>query len=249
MKAGFAASLREELRDWTRRNERLLLLLSMLSLVVAFFGFLLTSTIKILPGDLMVLVNIGAVVFASLIILSVAAKGLVPIVISILGVVLIHNAIILPLSDIPEGGEAILRGQKVIWTFYSSMTVEVAGVMHFSLGISMVIFAMIIAHRPSTLFARNRPVPEEDEWSKYPHWNDNAVLADGRSEQTVPIKNMMTEQDRHLLWRYEFVLASIYGSLHLVRPEGMVPRDSTMLLRDSETGRLFGKARFGGFFF
>jgi hypothetical protein len=248
MKAGRSASLSKELLDLTARNQRLLLVLSMVSLVVAFFGFLLTSTIKILPGDLMILVNIGALVSAGFIILSVATKGPVPIIVSILGIVLLHNAIILPLYQISEGGEEILRGHKVIWISYSSMTVEVAGVMHFFLGISMVVFAMIIAHRPSTLFARNRPVPEEDEWSKYPHWNDNAVLADGRSEQAVPIRNMMTEQDRHLLWRYEFVLASIYGSLHLVRPEGMVPRDSTMLLRDRGTGRLYGKARFGGFF-
>lgn len=220
----------------------------MMSLVVSFFGFLLTSTIQIFPDDLITAVNIVGIVSAAFVILSVASKGLVPIVISILGIVLIHNSIILPLYATPEIGDPILRGQKVVGIFESNITVQVAGAMHFFLGACMVIFATIIGYRPSTLFARNRPMSEEDEWAKYPRWHDNAVLADGRSEQAVPIKNMMTVQDRHLLWRYEFVLASIYGSLHLVRPEGMVPKESTALLRDKATGRLFGKGKYGGFF-
>jgi hypothetical protein len=248
MKSGFSASSLARLLGWTERNQRRTLALSIMSLVVSLFGFLFTSTIQVIPADLKTAVNIVGLVSAIFIILSVATKGIVPVVISILGIVLIHNSIILPLYATPEVGDPILRGQRVVGIFESTVTVQVAGAMHFLLGASMVVFARLIAYRPSTLFARNRPVSEEEEWSKYPRWHDNAVLADGRTERAVPIRNMMTDQDRHLLWRYEFILASIYGSLHLVRPDGMVPKDSTELLRDKGTGRLYGKAKYGGFF-
>ena len=120
--------------------------------------------------------------------------------------------------------------------------------MNFFLGLGMVAFSIIIAYRPSILFARNRPESLEDEWSKYPVWHDNALLADGRQEPSVPVKSLMTDQDRYLLWRYEYVLADIYGTPHLVRPEGLVPKDSTRIFRDRDTGRVMGKARYSGFF-
>jgi hypothetical protein len=58
----------------------------------------------------------------------------------------------------------------------------------------------------------------------------------------------MSDQDRYLLWRYEYVLADIYCTPHLVRPEGLVPKDSTRIFRDRDTGRVMGKARYSGFF-
>jgi hypothetical protein len=120
--------------------------------------------------------------------------------------------------------------------------------MHFFLGVAMVAFSIIIAYRPSLLFTRNRPESLESEWSKYQVWHDNALLADGRPERSVPVKNLMTDQDRYLLWRYEYILADIYGTPHLVRPGGLVPKDSTRIFRDKESGRMIGKARYTGFF-
>jgi hypothetical protein len=120
--------------------------------------------------------------------------------------------------------------------------------MHFFLGVMMVALGMIIAYRPSLLFARNRPESLETEWSKYPMWHDNTLLADGRTERSVPVKSLMTDQDRYLLWRYEYVLADIYGTPHLVEPDGMVPKDSTRIFRDKDSGRVIGKARYTGFF-
>lgn len=225
----------------------MLLLANILSLVVLFFGFLLASTIKLLPSDSVMFVHIGSLVSGVIIMLSVGPKGIVPIVISLLGVVLIHDAIVLSLNSTPLKGEAMVGGQVIAWTL-SDQIILTAGVTHFFLGLGMVVFGTIIAHRPSMLYTKNRPPSVDEEWSKYPLWQDNSILADGRTEQVVPVKAMMTEQERHLLWRYEYVLASIYGSLHLVKPEGMVPKDSTTLLREKSSGRIIGKARFTGFF-
>ena len=70
-----------------------------------------------------------------------------------------------------------------------------------------------------------------------PLWRDNTLLADGRTEYSIPIKSLMTDQDRYILWRYEYILANIYGTPHLVRPEGFVPKSSTSIYRESRKWR------------
>jgi hypothetical protein len=50
------------------------------------------------------------------------------------------------------------------------------------------------------------------------------------------------------VWRYEYVLAKIYGTPHLVRPLGLVPKKETEFVRDDETGLLVGKVRHSGYF-
>jgi hypothetical protein len=238
----------DRMLSWSLQYRKGLLGLCVVSLTLLFFAFLTTSVIKVLPGYLLVYMHSEALVTAGFVALSVAPRGLVPVVICILGVVLIHNAIILPLYATPEKGEAIVGGQKFEWTFYSEQAVQVAGMMHFFLGMSMVIFGMIIAHRPSMLFTRNRPKSADEEWSKYPIWQSESVVAVGKTGHAVALKNMLTEQDRRLLWRYEYLLVEIYGTAHLADPEAIVPWDSTKLLREGQSGRLLGKARYAGFF-
>jgi hypothetical protein len=54
---------------------------------------------------------------------------------------------------------------------------------------------MTIAYRPSAVFTRNRPESLENEWSKYPIWQDNALLTNGRMEPSVSVISLMTDQD------------------------------------------------------
>ncbi|MER3407285.1 MAG: hypothetical protein C4292_00160 [Nitrososphaera sp.] len=61
----------------------------------------------------------------------------------------------------------------------------------------------------------------------------------------MPAKSLMDERDRYLMWRYEYVLASIYGVPHLVRPDSLVPRSGTVFIRDKGSGLLVGKAKQG----
>ena len=216
---------------------------------VLFLFFVLTSTISILPAGAFIVVLAATLIPVGLIVLSLIPKGIVPVVISVLGVVLIHNAIILPYYSSPEEVEVVVNGQTLSWTFYSEGTVFVASMMHFSLGVAMTLFATILGYRPSALFARNRPPPADDEWSKYQVWQDaESVFAGGSSEGFVPVKEIMSEVDRRLLWRYESVLAVIHGVPQLVKPDGNVPPDSTELLRDQASGRLLGRAKYAGMF-
>jgi len=211
--------------------------------------FLFTSTFQVFTQEISIGVQIAATALVGFIAMSVAWKGFIPLVICTLGVVLVPYSVMLTYYHPPPDSEDVnLGGTKFTYPFFTP-TVGTAANMHFFLGISMVVLGIIIAYRPSILFARNRPEPLESEWSKYPVWYDNALLAGGGDdERSVPVKNLMTEQDKYLLWRYEYILADIYGTPHLVRPDGLVPKGSTRVFRDKSSGLVVGKAKFSGFF-
>ena len=233
---------------WFQRNKKKLIVMDIVCIVVLFFLHLFPSTFQFFFQENIDAIQIVGIVFASCIALSVIWKGIVPTVICILGVVLVHNSFILPYYSEPQPGEAWLGNVKYTWTLYTPTAVSIGASMNFFLGLSMVILGVIIAYRPSLLFTRNRPDSVDSQWSMYPLWHDNTILADGRTEYSVPVKMLMTDQERYVLWRYEYILASIYGAPHLVRPEGYVPKYSTNIYRDRESGRIIGKARYNGFF-
>lgn len=233
---------------WSTKNQKNLIALNVVSIVSLFVAFLLTYAIQLYQAELLILLLVATFVSAGFIVLSLASKGPIPVVIAMIGIVLAYNAIVSPLYANSAESQTILGRQRIVSVPNATESLQVDRPVHFFLGVTMVIFATIIAHKPSMLFTRNRPPPLEEEWSGYPVWQDNSLLADGRTEQVIPVKDMMTEQDVRLLWRYEYVVASIYGSVHRVRPEGLVPKDSTILLRDKSSGRIFGMPRFTGFF-
>jgi hypothetical protein len=233
---------------WFQSNKSTLIVMDIVCIIVLFFLHLFPLTFQFSFQEYINAIQIVAIVFASCIALSVIWKGIVPTVICILGIVLVHNSLILPYYSEPQPGEAWLGDVKYTWTLYTPTAVSMGASMNFFLGLSMVIFSVIIAYRPSILFTKNRPNSVDSEWLKYPLWHDNTLLADGRTEYSVPIKMLMTDQERYVLWRYEYILANIYGTPHLVRPEGYVPKYSTSIYRDRESGRIIGKARYNGFF-
>jgi hypothetical protein len=233
---------------WFQRNEQRLLAIDIVCVVILFFMHLFTSTFQVFTQEIETAVQIAAIVLVSFIALSVVWKGIVPLIICILGIVLMYDSVILPYYSEPQSEEVTFGETRFTYTLYTPAAVNVAANMHFFLGVGMVALSIIIAYRPSLLFARNRPESLDAEWSKYPVWYDNTLLADGLQERSVPVKSLMTDQDRYLLWRYEYVLADIYGTPHLVRPNGLVPKESTSIFRDKDSGRVIGKARYTGFF-
>jgi hypothetical protein len=237
----------DKMRGWSNRNEKRLITLNIFSVIMLFCGFLLTLTFTLYPSELLISVHLVILASAAFIVLSLVSKGVVPVLVATVGIVLIHNAIVSPLYATAAESQTIMGRQRVVPAI-ATESAQIDRPLHFFLGVSMVIFGTIMANKPSMLFTRNRPPPVEAEWSSYSVWQDNSILADGRTVQVVPVNEIMEGQDLHLLWRYEYVLASIYGSHHLVKPGGMVPKDSTVLIRDKASGKILGKPRFTGFF-
>jgi hypothetical protein len=233
---------------WFQRNGVVLLSTDIVCISVLFVLHFSRSLSRLILQENLIAIQILTILLVSPIALSVVRKGTIPLFIFVLGAVLIHNSMILPYYSQPEPGEASFGGVKFNWTLYTATAVSIGTRMNFLLGISMVVLSIILSYRPSLLFARNRPDSSESEWSKYPLWHDHTLLADGRAEYSIPIKRLLKEEERYLLWRYEYILANIYGEPYLVNPEGHVPKFSTSIYRDKETGRIYGKARYNGFF-
>lgn len=236
-------------REWFRRHEQTLLIVDGVSIALLFLLYFFSTTAGMHPPAVAGFVNAFAIVLVAFVFATVLCKGWVPALICMLGVVLVHNAIILPFypPSVPEFPEEFF-GNRVSPEQSAEVSAMVATGMHFFLGMGMIAFAMIIAYRPGFLFARNRPPPVEDQWSRYPVWYDNIKLVGDHHEPMVPAKSLMEDRDRYLVWRYEYVLANIYGTPHLVRPLGLVPKKETVFVRDEETGLLVGKAKYSGYF-
>jgi hypothetical protein len=252
MAGGFSAPQRKRKAHgkayfWFQKNEQRLIA-DIICITLLFFLHLFTSTFQVFTQEIVIAVQIAATVLVAFITLSVVWRGIVPIIICILGIAMMYDSVLLPYYATPQPGQINFGETKFTWTLYTPMAVSVAANMHFLLGASMVAFSVIIAYRPSLLFTKNRPESLDSEWSKYPVWNDNTILANNLTERSVPVKSLMTDQDRYLLWRYEYVLTDIYGTPHLVRPDGLVPKDSTRIFRDKGSGQVMGKARYAGFF-
>lgn len=242
MAAGLSAPSRKGVYRWFQRNESRLFAIDIVCIVVLFFMHLFMSTLDVLPPQVTSAVQVAAAIPVAFIALSVLWKGVVPLVICTLGIVLMYSAITLPYyqEDSSQFGENARRR-------YNPEAALMETNLHFFLGAAMAALSITIVRRPSILFTRNRPESLDSEWSRYPVWHDNVLLADGHAEPSVSVKSLMTDQDRCLLWRYEYVLASVHGAPHLVSPQGMVPKGSSVL-RDKESGRVMGKARYNGYF-
>ncbi len=233
---------------WFQRNESLLLATSTMCIVLLFFLHFFPQVFQILIQENVLAFQVVTIILVSTIALSVVFKGIVPMIICFFGIILIHNSMILPHYAEPQLVEASIGDVKITWTLYAPTAVSVGADMNFYLGVSMVVLSIIISYRPSLLFTRNRPEPIDSDWQKYPIWHDHTLLANGSTEYSVPIMRLVTDQERYILWRYEYILANIYGTPHLVSPRGYVPKYSTHLYRDKESGRIIGKARYNGFF-
>jgi hypothetical protein len=248
MAAGHPAPKRDAIHDakiWMTRHDTALLIMSASVLAFLFLFHTLGAhnvSLSAIFIDIMVTCLVG------FLFVVIAWKGLVPAIICGLGVVLLHNAIVLPYYPPNEEIQThqLLNERRSVNTIEG--TTGLAITLVFLLGIGMVTMSMIVAHAPKLMFARNRPDERDSPWSKYPIWYDNVRLVGRFSEPLVTARSLMEDRDKYMLWRYEYILARIYGSLHLVKPEGLVPEKSTEFIRDRDSGLLMGVGKYNGYF-
>jgi hypothetical protein len=180
--------------------------------------------------------------------LSLIWRGMVCIVIGILGLLLIYTGIFFPSYEHGVLDDSYPDGKNEKNIINIKQHVFVASQGFFFLGMSMVGLSMIIAYRPDVLYVRNRPKPLETIWESYPIWyNDNIKLLGRNSGPIVDIKSLMTDEEVYLLWRYDYILADVYGTPHLVKSDSHVPKSST-IFRDKKSGKMIGKGRHIGYF-
>jgi hypothetical protein len=193
-------------------------------------------------------IEIMSICLICIIALSLIWRGIVCIVIGILGLSLIYTGIFLPSYPVDVLDDSYPDGENEKNIINIKQPVLVATQGFFFLGMSMVGLSMIIAYRPDVLYVRNRPKPLETIWESYPVWyNDNIKLLGRNSEHIIDIKSLMTDEEVYLLWRYDYILADVYGTPHLVKSDSHVPKSST-IFRDKKSGKMIGKGKYIGYF-
>ena len=230
---------------WFESRQSILLVLAAVSIVLLFVLHLTIVTVQVVPGSIFQKsVIVTSTVLILMIGVSVCWKGMVPIAVCALGLTLLYAGILFPSYVMEMVGEIYYKSSI---GFTTEKSVLNAAHGYFFLGIGMVIFSIIIGYKPAILYTRNRPEPLDAIWKEYPIWYDNVNVVGGYNEPSVSLKSLMTTEEQYLLWRYEFVLTDIFGTPHLVKPDGRVPVSST-IFRDKENLSMMGKAKYPGYF-
>jgi hypothetical protein len=257
MEAGFTTSHRDRdyslyylrLYEWFYRNKSILLALNLISIMLLLVIHLSVLPFQINPTSIdEKVIEIMSICLICIIALSLIWRGIVCIVIGILGLSLIYTGIFLPSYPVDVLDDSYPDGENEKNIINIKQPVLVATQGFFFLGMSMVGLSMIIAYRPDVLYVRNRPKPLETIWESYPVWyNDNIKLLGRNSEHIVDIKSLMRDEEVYLLWRYDYILADVYGTPHLVKSDSHVPKSST-IFRDKKSGKMIGKGKYIGYF-
>lgn len=228
------------INEWFNQNKSVLLALSIASIVLLFLLHLYLSMSKIDSDSIseksVMLITIALV---SIVAVSVIWKGIAPIALCAIGLTLIYFGTLFSLYAASMVGEVYHRASHGFATEQSILNLTHG---YFFLGIGMVIFSIIIAYKPSLLYTRNRPEPMHIVWEEYPIWYDNTKVVERYNEPSVLLKSLMTDEEKYLLWRYEYILTDVHGVPYLVKPDKNVPRDST-ILRHKISGTIIGKVK------
>jgi hypothetical protein len=227
----------------------MLLALNLISIMLLFVIHLFILPFQINPNSIaQKVIEVMTISLICIVALSLIWRGIVCIVIGILGLSLIYTGIFLPSYPVDILDDSYPDGENEKNIINIKQPVLVATQGFFFLGMSMVGLSMIIAYRPDVLYVRNRPKPLETIWESYPVWyNDNIKLLGRNSEHIVDIKSLMTDEEVYLLWRYDYILADVYGTPHLVKSDSHVPKSST-IFRDKKSGKMIGKGKYIGYF-
>jgi hypothetical protein len=107
----------------------------------------------------------------------------------------------------------------------------------------MVILGMVVAYKPYILYTRNRPISTDQLWAKYPKWNEKLQLASTKNESLIGLPSLLSDTEKYLLWKYEFILILIYGTVYQVPTYSFVP-ESSIILRDLESHKIIGASKY-----
>lgn len=189
------------------------------------------------------LLHIVIILILMVMFLAILQKGIVPVAISCLGLVLLYGSILIPSAASNSLGPFYYKA--AIGNLHYETLVRAAHGF-FLLGLAMVVLGMIVAYKPSVLYTRNRPQSAEHLWANYPKWEENRQLASAKTEALIDLPHLLNDKEKYLLWRYEFILVIIYGTTYKVPIYSFVP-ESSSILREPKSHKIVGMSKYGYF--
>ena len=181
---------------WLRRNDRSFLRFAIIGimLLTIIHVYLSVSLFDVHTGVFEFL-HIITILLLIVVLISILMRGIVPVAISCLGIVLIYGSVVIPFVSSSSLGpfyykasigylnfEAIIRGTHGF----------------FLLGVAMVILGMVVAYKPYILYTRNRPISTDQLWAKYPKWNEKLQLASIKTESLIGLPSLLSDTEKYL---------------------------------------------------
>jgi hypothetical protein len=108
---------------------------------------------------------------------------------------------------------------------------------YFLMGIFALVMCMLVSFKPSIFRAKGSVVE-----ASYPIWNKNHDTHDTHKPelfQLIPVLNLLSYTEVHMVSRYKYIQISIGGKVHFVSPDDWVPYNS-MVVRENKSGALLG---------
>ena len=229
---------------WLANNEKILLRFVIIGiLLLTMIHFCLSLSLVDPHSGYFDLLHIATVLILAIMLISILMKGLVPVAITCLGIVLLYGSIVIPSATDNSLGPFYYKASTGYMTFD---TINYGTHGFFLLGASMIILGMIVAYKPHILYTRNRPISAEQLWTKYPNWNEDLQLANTKTDSLIGLSSLLNDKERYLLWRYEFILVFIYGTVYRVPIYSYVPT-SSRVMRESKSFKIIGAPKYGYF--
>jgi hypothetical protein len=227
---------------WLISNDRTFLRFAILGilLLTIIHVYLSLSLFDIHPG-IFEFLHVITILILIVIFISILLKGIVPVAISCLGIVLIYGSIVIP-SVFSNSLGPLYYKASIGYLNFDAINRSTHG--FFLLGVAMVILGMIVAYKPNILYTRNRPMSADQLWATYPQWNEKLQLASTKTESLIGLPSMMSDTEKYLLWRYEFILVLIYGTVYQVPIYSYVP-ESSIIVRESRSHKIIGASKYG----
>jgi hypothetical protein len=229
---------------WLRSNDKFILKFTVVGiLLLSIIHIYLSISLIDFNSEIFEFLHIVTILILILIFLSILFKGIVPIAISCLGIVLLYGSIVIPSVATDSLGPFYYKAST---GNVSSESINRGSHGLFLLGIAMVGFSIIVAYKPQVLYTRNRPVSAEDLWAKYPKWDEKLQFAGTTTESLIRLPNLLSDTEKYLIWRYEFILVIIYGTVYQVHIDSYIP-ESSKVLRESKSHKIIGLSKYGYF--
>ena len=140
---------------WLRSHDKFLLKLTIVGiLLLSIIHIYLSISVIDFNSKIFGFLHIITILILILVFLSILIKGIVPIAISCLGIVLLYGSIVIPSVATDSLGPFYYKASTGNLNIES---INRGSHGFFLLGVAMIVFGIIIAYKPDVLYTRNRP--------------------------------------------------------------------------------------------
>ena len=186
----------------------------------------------------LLLVESALAALSFLFIMNIKKDGLGPLAITVLGCSTLIMIGLIPYDlSATQNPDVLSFKTKTIFETVSSIQNNMVQFKEYVVFLTLFDFGLgiALAYKPDILYVRNRLSDE----LPYQVWESKNQSRIRYNLNLVPVKSLITEKEKWIIFRYKFVYVLIDEQIYLVRPNDKVP-DTAIVLRSKSGQSLLG---------